>query len=131
MPPVLPVSPLLSRRNNIRSLAEIEAARRGDRQPEGSWRTGVAPETGKTKRYVSPEELADRDRKVREMRLARHTMQDIMIALDMSYGRVQASIFRQGLYGVGGAGRAATWRVQAGHAARRRDRAAVMADGDA
>lgn len=35
--------PLLSRRTNLKTLAEIEAERRAPRQPEGNWRNGITP----------------------------------------------------------------------------------------
>jgi hypothetical protein len=94
---------MLARRTNIRSLSEIEAERRAERQPEGNWRDGIIPECGTEPRYVSSEKLAERDLKIRALRLSGHSLQEIMISLDLSYGRVIASIARQKLGNVGGA----------------------------
>jgi hypothetical protein len=100
---------LLSRRTNLKSLAEIEAERRAPRQREGNWRNGINPEVDDRWRRTSPKERAERDIKIRELWLAGKTYQQILCELDLPYGTVQTSIHRQGLRGKGGS-RKSGWR---------------------
>jgi hypothetical protein len=116
---------LLSRRTNIRPLAEIQASRHTPRQPEGNWRNGIILEAETDWRVVSVEVRAERDSRVRELRLAGLPVTGIMDETGLTYGQVQSSIFRQGLRGIGGAAKKGGWRAQAAQSRRRRSRETV------
>jgi hypothetical protein len=89
---------LLSRRTNIKSLAEIEAERKTKRpiQPP----IIIAPSS----RYVrlTPQQKVERDAKIRELRILSHSMAEISDLTGTPPGTVASVIVKLGLQGMGG-----------------------------
>jgi hypothetical protein len=77
---------------------------------------------------VSAEVRAERDRRVRELRLAGLPVTEFMDETGLTYGQVQSSIYRQGLRGIGGAAKKVGWRAQAAQSWRRKNRQTAPLD---
>jgi hypothetical protein len=67
------VPSLLFRRTNIRTPAEIEAARRGPLPADGEWRSGIKFQE-EPKRYQPREVIVEPDKRIAELWLSGHTV---------------------------------------------------------